>query len=363
MKQLFFGFPILVLGLIILFSSFTAMASETFYISNGPGGGWRVSTPLEDYDIVPVSGGAYWVGTEHEYTKAVVFAWAQYHGFRQAHIQGDEGATAVFVPTSSLKAILPATTIDNGTVTIMFNEESKPGTKRVNIYWNQDNNRPVAMILIDTQSRAVYHPYEAFNDQGYYNEDFTIPMLSLKRPLLAMFFTKHSAAVVAIKSLALVAYKQLTENTDGITMQTRQQKTIAYLQRFDPSIAKPTAEPTENTLAEPIEEPTVNPIRSNTVGADLREFRIGQTIDTGNAIFVHVVLTPTQNAYFDGSDFILDVGSETAHHYIVGSDHLTKTFLIAGESRECLLEFPVKNLDTLVHSPRVLRWRYSITPF
>src|SRR4030081_3304059 len=96
-----FIFPIL---LVILFSPFSAIAGETFYVSHGPGGGWRVSTPLEDYDIVPVGGGAYWVGTEHEYTKAIVIAWAQNHGFRQAHIQGEKSAAAVFVPASSFKA-------------------------------------------------------------------------------------------------------------------------------------------------------------------------------------------------------------------------------------------------------------------
>lgn len=219
-------------------------AGELITVTNGPEGGWTVSTPNDDFLVIPEGDGVYWVGTQAEYDKGVAKAWAAQHGFREAHIMGEQGA-AVFVPTATLKASLPGVTVDDVVVTIQFGAVAAlPKSQRtVNVYWNQDNATRVAMILADVRTKTGYPPYDAFNDQGYLNEDFAIPFASLRDPMVLLFVIKgHKGAAIAVKSLAWAHYNVLKQTVDQLTEEniavTREQiATLGYLKIVDPSIA------------------------------------------------------------------------------------------------------------------------------
>lgn len=363
-------------------------AGATIYVTGGPEGGWRVSTPVEDFVVIPYGGGVYWVGTQKEYDKGVAKAWAATHGFREAHIMGEEDAAAVFVPTATLKAYLPNVTIDNIVTTIKFGASGVPKSQRgIIIYWNQSNATPVVMVLINQRTRRIYRPYAAFNDQGYINEDFAIPFTALKDPMVAFFYSAHrKGAAVGMRSIAWAHYNILRQTVsglreDGIPVTKDQLATLGYLRVTDPTIAateksrttpkavparravptpdSPSTASPEPTQSEPIATATPEPVPTAPV-ASVAEYTFDRASVQSGHIYVYLNAHPLQDVDTSAEDFEIKVPLGTFGMYSVerGIVHSGTLHLRAGESRAMIVEFPLPPNAIGALLGGSLRWYY-----
>ena len=217
----------LLLMLAILLLPATALAGATIYFEPRADGGWRISTPAEDYVAIPLGGGAVWVGTEREYNQSLVQAWATGHGFR-----ADTMHPNTFYLKSTKRAFLPSVTVDGVTTLI----DTSSG--QVDVNWTLSRPVQVAMYLLDERTRKLYRPTALDTQGAIHDETFDVPRAALRDRMLMFFFaSKSEVAAVEVPSLAREAYSILAD-AQRTAPSEKDRRHMAALRKLDPSIAK-----------------------------------------------------------------------------------------------------------------------------
>ncbi|MGD1066322.1 MAG: hypothetical protein ABR975_05850 [Vulcanimicrobiaceae bacterium] len=188
-------------------------------------GGWRISTPGEDYVAIPLGGGAVWIGSEREYTDQTVRGWATDHGFR-----ADTTHPNTFYLKATKRAFMPTLTLD-GIATLI-----DPGDLQVDINWTESAPKQVGLFLLDQRTHAVYKPVGMDLQGGIHDETFKLPRAALRDRMLMFFFASRTdVAAVSVPSLAREAYAILAEQ-QKLAPSAKDQRTMAALHVLDPSI-------------------------------------------------------------------------------------------------------------------------------
>jgi hypothetical protein len=214
-------------ALVILLLPVTAYAGATIYFEPRPDGGWRISTPAEDYVAIPLGGGAVWVGTEREYNQSLVQAWATEHGFR-----ADTTHPNTFYLKSTKRAFLPSVTVDGVTTLI----DTSSG--QVDVNWTLSRSVQVAMYLLDERTKRLYRPVALDTQGAIHDETFNVPRAALRDRMLMFFFaSKTEVGAVQVPSLAREAYSILADEQRSVPS-AKDRRQMAALRKLDPSIPR-----------------------------------------------------------------------------------------------------------------------------
>lgn len=213
--------------LAILLLPVTAYAGATIYFEPRADGGWRISTPAEDYVAIPLGGGAVWVGTEREYNRSLVQAWATEHGFR-----ADTTHPNTFYLKSTKRAFLRSVTVDGVTTLI----DTSSG--QVDVNWTLSRSVRVGMYLLDERTRKLYRPVALDTQGAIHDETFDVPRAALRDRMMMFFFaSKTEVAAVEIPSLAREAYSILASEP-RMMQSDKDRRHMEALRKLDPSIPK-----------------------------------------------------------------------------------------------------------------------------
>jgi hypothetical protein len=224
MLRRLFALVVLLLGMLL---PATASADATIYFEPRADGGWRISTPAEDYVAVPLGGGAVWIGSEREYNRSLVDAWATEHGFR-----ADTAHPNTFYLKATKRAFLPSVTVDGVTTLV----DASDG--QVDVNWTLSKPIQVAMYLLDERTRKLYRPIAVDTQGSIHDETFRVPRAALRNRMMMFFFaSKSEVAAVEVRSLAHEAYSILAD-AQRTAPSAKDRRQMAALRRLDPSIAK-----------------------------------------------------------------------------------------------------------------------------
>src|SRR5665213_2061461 len=167
--------------LAIMLLPVVAYADATIFFEPRADGGWRISTPGEDYVAIPLGGGAVWVGTEREYTDASVHSWAADHGFRTDTVHRN-----TFYLSATKRAFLPSITVDGVTTLV----DASDG--QVDVNWTQSKSVQVAMYLLDERTRKLYRPVALDTQGSIHDETFKVPRAALRNRMMMFFFASRT---------------------------------------------------------------------------------------------------------------------------------------------------------------------------
>lgn len=225
-----------------------ASAATTITVSAGPEGGYAVHISGDTYDVIPMGGGAFWIGTDREYERGHALAVARDEGMRPVNVAGiGEAFVKTYAYATRAGAIAIAGVepypILGVTSTSPVRRPVIQSTERyAGLVWVQSVDPAVSVAYYDRKTHRTFRPYKVDPSPGYHIAEFILPRSAFRDPMLAIFASRTAVGVVGFSSIAKADYAIIqhdiaSDRNDGIEPSDDQRSDLHALPLLDPSIA------------------------------------------------------------------------------------------------------------------------------